>query len=759
MPMNALIENFHLLAAAPNGVAKLRELILSLAVRGKLVPQDPNDEPASELLKKIAAEKARLLKDGKIKKDKSLSEIAEDEKPYELPQGWEWVRLADVFEVLNGRAYSKGELLNQGTPVLRVGNLFTSNHWYYSNLSLDEDKYCDKDDLLFAWSASFGPFIWPGPKVIYHYHIWKLKPHGEVHTSKPFFYKLLLEKTQEIKAAGHGVSMAHMTKEKMEKIALPIPPFAEQQRIVAKVDELMALCDQLEVQQATQGEAHERLVTALLEALTRSADVQEFAHGWARLAEHFELLFDTPESIAKLKQTVLQLAVQGKLVPQDPNDEPASDLLKKIADEKARLVNDEGLRTTAISADHRKIDWLPSHWACERLGNLAKFIDYRGRTPQKVNAGIPLITAKNVRYGYIDREPREFITPDEYVQWMTRGFPRVGDLLFTTEAPLGNVALIDIQEEFALAQRVVCFQFHISELGKFLRLAFMSLNMQEEFQLEATGMTATGIKASRLKEILVPLPPLAEQQRIVAKVDELMSLCNLLEIQLSEAKAKSVTLLDTMIRQALNPSAEIIDLARYRAAIGCYAIHKMSDKPYFGRTAAMKVIYMAEVDVGMRLQFQFEREAAGPLDPWIYRFEEEGEREGWFKVVESTSANGKTKVQYQPGRSLAEQAAQAERLLTSDQRKELDRLLALLSDKKTEEVEIVATLFAAWNDFLIDGHAPTDDEIVTEVREHWHEKKERFTPSQLRQWLGWLRQNNLVPRGRLPHTVHQQQLL
>ncbi|MGM8843806.1 restriction endonuclease subunit S, partial [Enterobacter hormaechei subsp. steigerwaltii] len=156
------------------GIKKLRELILELAVRGKLVPQDPNDEPASELLKRIAAEKAELVKQGKIKKQKPLPEISEDEKPFELPEGWELNRLGDLINVINGRAYKKHEMLQAGTPLLRVGNLFTSNEWYYSDLELEPEKYIDNGDLIYSWSASFGPFIWNGGKVIYHYHIWKM---------------------------------------------------------------------------------------------------------------------------------------------------------------------------------------------------------------------------------------------------------------------------------------------------------------------------------------------------------------------------------------------------------------------------------------------------------------------------------------------------------------------------------------------------------------------------------------------------------
>ncbi|UPT37850.1 restriction endonuclease subunit S [Pseudomonas amygdali pv. loropetali] len=335
--MTALLtDNLPLLAGAPNGIKKLRELILELAVRGKLVPQDPSDEPASELLKRIAEEKTRLVAEGKIKKQKQLPARDAEDQAFDMPAGWAWARLADVVNVLNGRAYKKEELLDAGTPVLRVGNLFTSKHWYYSTLTLEEDKYCNPGDLLFAWSASFGPFIWHGERSIYHYHIWKLDFYAKGLLNKYYLYNCLLEQTQEIKAAGHGVSMVHMTKEKMEKLVVPVPPLAEQDRVVAKIDELMALCDRLEAQQSDAESAHAQLVQALLESLTQASDATDFSASWQRLAEHFHTLFTTEPSIDALKQTVQQLAVMGKLVPQNPNDEPAIELVRRIRIEKQR---------------------------------------------------------------------------------------------------------------------------------------------------------------------------------------------------------------------------------------------------------------------------------------------------------------------------------------------------------------------------------------------------------------------------------------
>ncbi|MFT5758549.1 MAG: type I restriction enzyme S subunit [Alteromonadaceae bacterium] len=166
---------------------------------------------------------------------------------------------------------------------------------------------------------------------------------------------------------------------------------------------------------------------------------------------------------------------------------------------------------------------LPIGWDNASLIELAKFIDYRGRTPKKTEDGIPLITAKNIRQGYIDRNPREFIATDAYDDWMTRGIPKVGDVLLTTEAPLGNVAIIDIEERFALAQRAICFQFYESYVANFIFYFLRSPQFQQVLNGSSTGTTVKGIKAATLKKLEVNIPPLPEQKRIVEKLDSLLA--------------------------------------------------------------------------------------------------------------------------------------------------------------------------------------------------------------------------------------------
>lgn len=235
--------------------------------------------------------------------------------------------------------------------------------------------------------------------------------------------------------------------------------------------------------------------------------------------------------IKKLRELILELAVRGKLVPQDPNDEPAAVLLERNEERKKELSRNEGMKTTASPHIHGNEYYIdaPENWSWIRLGNLAKFIDYRGKTPHKKENGIRLITAKNIRKGYIDLSPEEFIAEEDYTSWMTRGFPKCGDILFTTEAPLGNAAIIDVDGKFALAQRSICFQWHIPEISPFMLIQIMAMPFQSQLNDKSTGMTAAGIKASKLKEIPVILPPYQEQTRIVSRVQDLMSLCDQLE--------------------------------------------------------------------------------------------------------------------------------------------------------------------------------------------------------------------------------------
>lgn len=356
-----------------------------------------------------------------------------------LPKGWEMKKISEICTLINGRAYNKQELLSEGKyRVLRVGNFFTNNNWFYSDLELSEEKYCDEGDLLYAWSASFGPRIWKGEKVIYHYHIWKIIPNSKL-ISKEFLYILLEWDKESIqKAQGTGTTMMHVSKGSMDARLIPIPPIEEQQRIIAKLDEAF-------------------------------------------------------EAIEKAKANAEQNLKNAK--------ELFDSYLQAIFENKGK-------------------DWEECN--LEKYINL---IDYRGRTPVKTESGVRLITAKNVKLGYLQLEPEEFINADSYESWMTRGIPNFGDVIFTTEAPLANVAQINTYEKLAFAQRIIVMQPNLDKLDQtFLKYLLISNPIRQKIISKGTGATVLGIKSSLLKKIEIYFPKsIYEQQSIVQKLDALSS--------------------------------------------------------------------------------------------------------------------------------------------------------------------------------------------------------------------------------------------
>ncbi|EKK99348.1 restriction endonuclease subunit S [Vibrio cholerae] len=543
------------------GVKKLRELILELAVRGKLVPQDPNDEPASDLLVESLKEKDALIKKGIVKKSRSKKTIKE-EHFYDYPASWVVSRLEDLINVVNGRAYKKAEMLSEGTPILRVGNLFTSNDWYYSDLKLEADKYIDNGDLIYAWSASFGPFIWDGGKVIYHYHIWKMDIFRETSLDKEFSKLFLQAISERIKASGNGIAMIHMTKERMEKVMHPLPPINEQKQIVNRVNKLMTLCDQLEQQTEASVEAHQVLVTTLLDTLTNSADADELMQNWARISEHFDTLFTTEESIDQLKQTILQLAVMGKLVPQDPNDEPAAELLKRIAEEKAQLVKDKKIKKQKalppISEDEKPFE-LPNGWEWCRLGDLAEFQKgYAFKSKDYLSEGLMItkiqnLTENSIRNSvYISAE-----NLDEYEQFILLK----GDIVITTvgswfSAPLSAVGrsfvINEVFDKSLLNQNAVRVRAW-KELNSMFTYNCLNSKFFKDYLVNEAQGTANQASITQLsiKNFLMCIPPKNEQARITSKITELVATCNQLKACVKESQATQLQLTDAIVEQAV----------------------------------------------------------------------------------------------------------------------------------------------------------------------------------------------------------------
>jgi type I restriction enzyme, S subunit len=354
----ALLEkHFDIAFAAPDGIKKLRELILSLAMQGKLVQQDPSDQPASELLKEIEAEKNRLVKEGKIKQSKPLPEIKSNELPYNLPKGWEWVRLADViFDAKTGIDRGK-EFQSESNeyPYFKMNNISNFGYCDFSTVSRinydidDYEKYILRDgDFLFNTRNSkelVGKIcIFKSPnneRWFFNNNILRIDFSNLI---KKYFAKFWflspLGKTELEKLKSATTNVAAIYQGKLILFPMPIPPLAEQRRIVAKIDELMARCDELEKLRSDRDRKQITVQTAALNRLLIAKEQSEFNTAWQFITQHFSELYSVKENVAELRKAILQLAVMGKLVPQDPKDQPASELLKEIEKEKERLVKE-----------------------------------------------------------------------------------------------------------------------------------------------------------------------------------------------------------------------------------------------------------------------------------------------------------------------------------------------------------------------------------------------------------------------------------
>ena len=570
--MNAdrLLAHYEKIDDAPDAISRLRRFILDLAVRGKLVEQDPNDEPATELLRRIEAERKERIARGEIRRAKPLNSITH--APFDPPSDWTWLPLGETGNIFIGNSINAAtreqlEKTEEGLPFIATKDVgYGFDEIDYANgllveLSHERFKIVRSDSVLIcAEGGSAGRKIALTDREISFGNKLLANETWSVISPKfvlcvyvsDFFYAQFAEKMTGVIG---GISLRNFL-----QLPFPLPPLAEQRRIVAKVDELMALCDRLETARTERETTRDRLTTASLTRLdTLDPDPAVFQNHAAFALDSLSPLTTRPDQVKALRQTILNLAVRGKLVEQNPNDEPAWKLLARIRTaktEQKRKTGDARIKT-APEANCGSLPFeLPNDWSAQSFENLFLFIDYRGKTPPKRDNGIALITAKNVRMGHLDREPREYVSDATFRTWMTRGFPRIGDLFFTTEAPLGNVCLNDIDEPFALAQRVICMQPYADINTRFLMYGLMSDSIQSLINAHATGLTAKGIKAAKLKPLPILIPPLAEQHRIVAKVDELMTLCDRLEANLATGDYTRCRLLDALLHEALAPSEE-----------------------------------------------------------------------------------------------------------------------------------------------------------------------------------------------------------
>jgi type I restriction enzyme S subunit len=539
MNSELLLRHFDRISEAPDAVARLRRFILDLAVRGKLVEQDPGDEPATELLNRIQAAKG--------KRAGALPPIGEDELEFDLPRGWAAARFGDVFSLEYGDNLPAEKRSNTGEYPVYGSNGVVGSHF---------ECFVNSPCIVVGRKGSAGALnlsLTDGCCVtdVAYYCI------PPVGLDLNFSYKLF--HTLGLATLGKGVKPG-LNRSEAYVLPLAIPPLAEQHRIVAKVDELMGLCDQLEAVRSEREARRDRLVAASLHRIVTApaegAAPDEAQTSTAlRQAAHFHLehlprLTTRPEYIRQLRQTILDLAVHGRLVSKDPSDEPASELLKRITLITGRQAD------IGIEQEDQRVFEPPPGWAWSRVGLITTKTG-SGSTPRGGQAayqptGIPFLRSQNVYNDGLRLNDVAYIDQNTHRK-MSGTAVQPGDLLLNiTGGSIGRCCLIPEGEiEANISQHVAIIRLANAGTRAFIHRVILSPFFQSFVVDEQTGAGRGGLPKNRMDQIPVPVPPLAEQHRIVAKVDELMALCDQLEAQLTTSEADSRRLLEAVLRDAL----------------------------------------------------------------------------------------------------------------------------------------------------------------------------------------------------------------
>lgn len=550
------------------GIKKLRELILELAFKGLLVPQDLSDEPASVLLEKITKEKELLVKDKKIKKTKVQPEIGDKEKSFAQPTNWEWVRFGNIAQHNSGKTLDKGRNRGKSRKYLTTSNLywgiFKLENIREMLIKDEELEKCSvrKDDLLICEGGDAGrAAVWEkDEEICFQNHIHRARFYGKLN---PYYMYRFFEKltaTGEINKYRKGVGISNMSGKSLSSIILPLPPLAEQDRIVAKVDELMTLCDKLEQQQENSITAHKTLVETLLSALTNAADKGAFDEVWEKIANHFDTLFTTEHSIDLLKQTIQQLAVMGKLLPHDRNNETATVLLNRLSLEKEELIQSKNIKKSKnIEPVNDEVPFkLPSSWQWTRLDTIGKFFEYGTSTKAHEDPdGVPVLRMGNIQNGEIVYKNLKYVDSD--IDELPRLYLQHGDLVFNRTNSyelVGKMGVFDgADDNYTLASYLI----RVKLFNKYIEPRFINMFFQTpvcrttQIEPEITVQTnQANFNGTKLKNIVVPIAPLEEQKKIIEKVDELMSLCEQFRKRIGEVKITQLHLADAMLEKAIN---------------------------------------------------------------------------------------------------------------------------------------------------------------------------------------------------------------
>lgn len=475
---------------------ELKNSILQLAIQGKLVPQRPEEGNAEELYKQIQAEKQKLIKEGKIKKEKPLPPITDNEKPFEIPESWKWVRISDIAYLNSGNQYEEN---SNGFFYLKVADMniidnkieiVTSSR----KANIPETELIPINSIIFPKRG--GAISTNKKRLVLKFPIGIDSNTMAMSIIEPKIMPYIIKWFLNIDLGklASGTSVPQINNKDIYPLIVPLPPLAEQKRIIAKIEKLLPYVERYE-------KAYNEL---------------------QQLNKRFP---------GDLQKSVLQLAIQGRLVPQCPEEGNAEDLYKQIQAEKQKLIKEGKIKKEKplppITDDEKPFE-IPESWKWVRLNELCKSIsDGDHQPPPQVSNGYPFLVISNISSGKIDFSNTRYVSESYFNSLPNERVAKKGDILFTVTGSLGIPIKVEDDKEF-------CFQRHIALLKVLIKIDCLNYFLRTPMvQLQcnkvATGTAQKTIGLKSLRNLLIPLPPLAEQKRIVAKIEELLPFCDKLK--------------------------------------------------------------------------------------------------------------------------------------------------------------------------------------------------------------------------------------
>lgn len=562
-----LLRRFEQLSGAESGVASLREIVLSLAVRGELTCQDSKEEPAVQFLARISVEKARLTDAARVRRvrrDGGIGATEELQCDFEIPRGWAIARLSDLALPQAGFAFKSSAFndIGDGVPLIRIRDVGASDPRTYFSGEYREEFVVNAGDWLIGMDGDFRVASWTGPRSLLNQRVTRLIFFGD-ETRQSFVAIALQRELRKLQGTKAYTTVDHLSGAQIAACVIAVPPVAEQHRIVARVEELIKLCDALEQSGRLADEQHARLTSTLFDALAASESAHALAENWQRIAEHFDLLLDRPEAIDALERTVLDLAVRGLLAPHSSAEGAVQAALRNAYQVKREMVDRGELPRRSMP----EAPWLedqpfdvPEHWSFVGLDHLASPVANAlkagpfGSALKKdsyVAKGFKIYGQEQV----IAQDPSigdYYISPSKF-QELKSCAVRSGDLLVSLVGTIGKVLLLpNTIEPGIINPRLIKLTLDFGlMIPEYMQVLLAAPRVRDFLFNQSHGTTMDVLNLTILRSLPIALPPVAEQHRIVARVEELRRLCAQLRERLTEARRTQSQLAEALVAQAV----------------------------------------------------------------------------------------------------------------------------------------------------------------------------------------------------------------